>query len=51
MIIIPSLGQEDPQKGKMTTHASILVRKIPWTEEREVLHPWDYEESDTAGHA
>ena len=28
-----SLGQEDPLKKEMTTHASILVWKIPWTEE------------------
>ena len=28
-----SLGQEDPLEKEMTTHASILVWKIPWTEE------------------
>ena len=30
-----SLGQEDPLEEKMTTHSSILVWEIPWTEE-----PW-----------
>ena len=28
-----SLGQEDPLEKEMTTHSSILVWKIPWTEE------------------
>ena len=28
-----SLGLEDPLKEKITTHSSILVWKIPWTEE------------------
>ena len=30
---VSSLGQEDPQKEEMATHASNLVWKIPWTEE------------------
>ena len=30
---IQSLGQEDPQEAEMVTHSSILVWKIPWTEE------------------
>ena len=30
---VPSLGQEDPLEQEMTTHSSILVWKIPWTEE------------------
>ena len=29
-----SLGQEDPLEKEMATHCSILVWKIPWTEER-----------------
>ena len=30
---VPSLGQEDaPEKG-MTTHSSLHVWRIPWTEE------------------
>ena len=27
------LGQEDPLEKEMTTHASILFWKIPWTKE------------------
>ena len=30
---VPSLGQEAPLEKEMATHSSILVRKIPWTEE------------------
>ena len=30
---VQSLGQEDPLEEKMATHSSILVRKIPRTEE------------------
>ena len=29
---IQSLGQEDPLEEGMTTHSSILARRIPWTE-------------------
>ena len=32
-IQVPSLGWEDPLKEEMATHSSILVWKIPWTEE------------------
>ena len=28
-----SLGQEDPLEKEMANHSSILVWKIPWTEE------------------
>ena len=28
-----SLGEEEPLKKEMATHSSILVWKIPWTEE------------------
>ena len=28
-----SLGQEDPKEEEMTTHSSILVWRILWTEE------------------
>ena len=31
--LVWSLGQEDPLEKVMTTHSSILVRKIPWKEE------------------
>ena len=30
---VDPLGQEDPLEKGMTTHASILAWKIPWTEE------------------
>ena len=30
---VQSLGQEDPLEEEMATHSSILVWKIPWTEE------------------
>ena len=30
---VQSLGQEEPLEKEMATHSSILVRKIPWTEE------------------
>ena len=29
---VRSLGGEDPLEKEMTTHSSILVWKIPWTE-------------------
>ena len=31
------LGQEDPLKGEMATHSSILAWKIPWTEKPDGL--------------
>ena len=36
---VPSLGQEDPLEEEMTTHSSILVWKVPWTEEPGRLQP------------
>ena len=30
---VRSLGQEDPLEEEMANHSSILVWKIPWTEE------------------
>ena len=30
---VQSLGQEDPLEKEIATHSSILVWKIPWTEE------------------
>ena len=30
---VQTLGQEDPLEEEMATHSSILVWKIPWTEE------------------
>ena len=31
--LVQSLGQEDPLEKGMTTHSSILLWRIPWTEE------------------
>ena len=33
------LGGEDPLEEGMTTHSSILIGKIPWTEEPRGLQP------------
>ena len=30
---VQSLGQEEPLEEEMATHSSILVWRIPWTEE------------------
>ena len=30
---VRSLGQEDPLEKRMVTHSSILVWRIPWTED------------------
>ena len=30
---VQSLGQEDPLEKEVTTHSSIVARRIPWTEE------------------
>ena len=30
---VPSLGWEDPLEKEMAPHSSILVWRIPWTEE------------------
>ena len=32
-IWVQSLGQEDPLEREVATHSSVLVWKIPWTEE------------------
>ena len=34
---VQSLSQEDALKEEVATHSSILARKIPWTEEPDVL--------------
>ena len=34
---VRSLGGEDPLEEEMTTHSSILVWEIPWTEESSGL--------------
>ena len=33
---VQSLGWEDPLEREMATHSSILIWKIPWTEEPTV---------------
>ena len=38
---VQSLGQEDPLKGGMATHSSILVWRVPWTEEPGGLQSTD----------
>ena len=42
---VQSLGREDPLDESMATHSSILVWRIPWTEEPGGL--WGREELDT----
>ena len=37
---VPSLGREDPLEKEMAAYSSILVRRIPWTEEPRVRHDW-----------
>ena len=46
---VRSLGQEDPLDEGMATHSSILVRRIPWTEEPRGLQSMGLE-SDIAEH-
>ena len=42
-----SLGWEDLLEKGMATHSSILVWRIPWTEEPGRPSPWCRTESDT----
>ena len=44
---VRSLGWEDPLEETMATHSSILVWRIPWTEEPGGYSPWGRKESDT----
>ena len=44
---VQSLGQEDPLEKEMATHSSVLVWRIPWTEEPDRLQSWGCRESDT----
>ena len=47
--LVWSLGWEDPLEKEMTTHSSILVWEIPWTEEPGRLYSsWGPKESDTS---
>ena len=40
-------GWDDPVEVKIQTHFSILVWRIPWTEEPGGYSPWGCKESDT----
>ena len=44
---VQSLGQEDLLEKEMATHSSILVWKIPWTEEPGRLQSMGSQELDT----
>ena len=44
---VQSLGWEDPLEKEMTTHCSIFVWEIPWTEEPAKLQPMDCKKSWT----
>ena len=44
---VRSLGQEDPLEKEMATHSSILVWRIPWTEEPGGLQSIEVTQSQT----
>ena len=44
---VRSLVGEDPLEKRMATHSSILVWRIPWTEEPGGLPSMGHKESDT----
>jgi len=41
-----SLGQEDPLEKEMATHSSVLVWRIPWTEEPSGVQSTGLQELD-----
>ena len=43
--------EEEPWEEEMTTQASILAGKIPWTEKPCGYSPWDLKEWDTTERA
>ena len=44
---VRSLAQENPLEKEIATHSSILVWRIPWTEEPGAgYRPWGHKESD-----
>ena len=47
---VRSLGQADSLEEEMATHSSILVWRIPWTEEPGGLQSMGHKESDTTEH-
>ena len=44
---VPSLGQDDPMEEEMATRSSILVWRIPRTEESDRLQSTESQKSDT----
>ena len=44
---VPSLGQDDPMEEEMATPSSILVWRIPRTEESDRLQSTESQKSDT----
>ena len=46
-IWVQSLGQEDPLEKGMATRSSILIWRIPWTEEPGGLQSMHLKELDT----
>ena len=46
-IWVQLLGREDPLEKGMATHCSILVWRIPWTEEPDGLQPMESDKSRT----
>ena len=40
---VQSLGWEDPLENQMATHSSMLVWKIPWTENSDGYSPWIFQ--------
>ena len=44
---VQSLRGEDPLEKDMATPSSVLVWRIPWTEEPGPYSPWGRKESDT----
>ena len=47
---VRSLGWEDPLEKEMATHSSILVWKIPWTEEPGRLQSMGLQAEDEEAH-
>ena len=44
---VQSLGWDDPLEKEMTSHSSILVWEIPWTEESGGLQSMGLQKSQT----
>ena len=44
---VQSQGWEDPLEEEMATHSSLLVKRLPWTEEPGRLEPVGMQEPDT----